>query len=97
VALPAGGEAARGATLFAAECAKCHSPLVLERASRLFRGYPRLDCAGFLSAASDAYLAEVILHGGEAVGLDDAMKPFAGRLGSRDVADLIAYLRGRDG
>jgi hypothetical protein len=48
------GNAARGASLFAAQCSKCHSPQVVDRSSRLFRGYPRLDCANYLDAASDA-------------------------------------------
>ncbi len=90
---PAGGDAARGARLFEAECARCHSPLVAERGSRLFRGYPRLDCAAYLARVSDAYLATVISAGGAAVGLDDAMKAFGERLTPEEIADLVAHLR----
>lgn len=91
--LPAAGVAARGAPLFEAECARCHAPRVAERDSRLFRGYPRLDCATYLERASDAYLTTVISAGGPAVGLDAAMKPFGERLSPVEIADLVAYLR----
>lgn len=87
------GSAARGAELFARECAKCHSRLVSARGSRLFRGYPRLDCPKFVASVTDGYLHTVIAHGGPAVGLDAAMKPFAEKLGTGAVADLVGFLR----
>jgi len=91
--LPPGGAAARGARLFEEECSRCHAPRIAERGSRLFRSYPRLDCAAYLERADDAYLATVISAGGAAVGLDEAMKPFGERLTSAEIADLVAYLR----
>jgi len=91
--IPAGGDAARGARLFEAECSRCHAPRIGERGSRLFRAYPRLDCAPYLERADDAYLGTVISAGGAAVGLDDAMKPFGERLAPAEIADLVAYLR----
>lgn len=87
------GAVARGAELFARECAKCHSRLVAARGSRLFRGYPRLDCPEFVEGVTDGYLHAVIAKGGPAFGLDAAMKPFEEGLGSDAVADLVAYLR----
>ncbi len=87
------GAVTRGAELFALECAKCHSRLVAARGSRLFRGYPRLDCPEFFESVTDGYLRAVIAKGGEAVGLDAAMKPFAEKLGSGAVTNLVAYLR----
>ena len=87
------GDAARGAALFASECSKCHSRRVVERSSRLFRGYPRLDCAPYQAGVTDGYLQRVISQGGEAVGLDSAMKPFAGQLSDKSISDLVAYLR----
>ena len=87
------GDIARGARLFASECSKCHSPRIVDRSSRLFRSYPRLDCPDFSSRASDAYLAAVILRGGPAVGLEKTMRPFAEILSPSDLADLIAFLR----
>jgi mono/diheme cytochrome c family protein len=93
VPIPAGGDAARGGRLFEAECSKCHAPRIAERGSRLFRAYPRLDCAAYLERADDGYLGTVISAGGAAVGLDDAMKPFGQRLTPAGIADLVAYLR----
>ena len=89
------GDPERGATLFAAQCAKCHSARVVDRSSRLFWGYPRLDCASYHEEVSDGYLRHVISQGGPAVGLDSAMKPFAMVLREQEITDLIAYLRGQ--
>ena len=86
-------DAANGGLLFAQECTKCHAPRVIERDSRLFRGYPRLDCSEYLAKVSDGYLHTVIEKGGEAVGLASAMKPFEGKLSADEIADLIAFIR----
>ena len=85
--------AARGAVLFVRECSRCHSRLVSERASRLFRGYPRFDCPDYQVGVSDQYLHTVISKGGAAVGLDAAMKPFEEKLSADEIADLVAFLR----
>jgi len=90
--LPA-GDAARGAGVFEQHCARCHAPRVGDRESRLFGGYPRLDCDSWLATVSDARLATVVLRGGEPFGLDSAMKPFAGTLSRAEVADVVAFLR----
>lgn len=87
------GDPARGEALFARECAKCHSRRLVDRGSRLFRDYPRLDCRDYLLHASPAYLSTAIAEGGPAVGRDEAMKPFAELLGAAGVADVVAYLR----
>lgn len=87
------GEPARGAPLFAAECAKCHSRHIIDRSSSLFRGYPRLDCASYHANVTDGYLHRVISEGGPAVGLDSVMKPFGEQLSDQQIADLVAYLR----
>lgn len=87
------GNVERGAGLFVQQCARCHSRLAVERGSRLFRDYPRLDCADYQGAVSDAYLHKVIRQGGESVGLSGTMKPFGALLNDDDVAALIAYLR----
>ena len=87
------GEPGRGAAVFERECWKCHAPRPVDRGSRLFRGYPRLDCRPYMARVSDAYLATVISSGGPAVGLDSAMKPFGGQLSPSEISDVIAYLR----
>jgi len=87
------GRAAAGAALFARECARCHSPRLADRGSRFFRDHPRLDCAPWREAVSAGYLWRVIAAGGEAVGLDEAMKGFADELSPQERADLVAHLR----
>jgi mono/diheme cytochrome c family protein len=87
------GDASTGAALFARECARCHSSDVSERGSRLFRGYPRLDCTDYLAQVPAPYLYEAISAGGPAVGRRDVMKPFSDRLSPQEIADLVAFLR----
>lgn len=94
---PGTGDADRGATLFARECARCHSRLVEGRSSRLFYDYPRLDCGEFQGRVTDGYLRTVIARGGEAVGLESLMKPFEGKLDAGQIDDLVAYLRSSGG
>jgi len=92
-----GGDGGRGAALFAAECARCHSHDVSERGSRLFRGYPRLDCAEWLATVDDGYLFRIIAEGGEALGRDPLMKPFAEQLSHQEISDLVAFVRASGG
>ncbi len=91
------GDAARGEALFAAQCARCHSHDVSDRGSRLFRAYPRLDCADWLAGVSDAYLFRIISEGGEAMGKQALMKPFSDQLSGQEISDLVAYLRASPG
>lgn len=88
---PQGGVATRGAEVFATTCARCHAPRLIERDSRLFHGYPRLDCA-ITAEAAPAYLELAIAGGGIAIGRNELMKPFADQLSSDQIADLVAYL-----
>jgi len=90
--LPA-GDANAGEAVFAEHCARCHTPRVAERDSRLFRDYPRLDCDSYLEAAGPGRMLAVILDGGEVYGLNKLMKPFRGVLSAEELADLLAYLR----
>jgi len=89
---PSEGDAARGSDVFAAECARCHAARIVERDSpRLFRDYPRLDCPA-TAATSPAYLQLAIAEGGPAIGRDKLMKPFAEKLSTAQIADVVAYL-----
>lgn len=87
------GDAERGARLFAEHCTRCHSPDVADRESRLFRGYPRLDCGDWVAGVGDIYLYQVISEGGAALGKQAVMKPFADQLTTEEISDLVAYLR----
>jgi mono/diheme cytochrome c family protein len=87
------GDLEGGAALFERECARCHSRAISARGSRLFRGYPRLDCPDYLARVSDPYLFTAISDGGPAVGRKDLMKPFSETLTEQEIADLVAFLR----
>ncbi len=90
----AAGSAARGGIIFRTQCAKCHSPRIVDRSSSLFYDHPRLDCASYLDGVSDGYLRKVIRDGGESVGLDSLMKPFSEEgLDDDAVDDVVRYLR----
>ncbi len=78
-----GGEALRGASLYAVECASCHG--------REGRGGPFLSVTNpeFLASASDGYLFDGITLGRSGT----PMPAFAPRLSELQRLDLVAYLR----
>ena len=79
---------ARGATLYAAECARCHAPMVPAG-----REYPRLDCAPFQTAATDHYLFAVVSEGGKPFGKRGVMRAFSADYDDAALGDLIVFLR----
>lgn len=89
---PPAGDAVLGAEVFAVECVRCHAPRLVDRDSRMFHDYPRLDCPS-TAATSPAYLQLAIAEGGLAIQRDKLMKPFAEKLSQEQIADLVAYLR----
>ena len=95
-ALPADlppGDAARGATLYADLCVRCHAPKTADRESSMFRSYPRLDCPGYAEEVGPAWLHAVVADGGEVYGLDKLMKPFSDQLTPAQLADVVAFLQ----
>ncbi len=81
----------RGASLYVAACASCHSnsngqPVALR---------PELSLNSAVSAPDPANLVQVILHGiGKDAGMPGVLMPgFAASLTDNDVAQLAAYLR----
>ncbi len=90
--VPASGQSAeRGANLYLAACASCHSNS--NGAPQLLR--PELTLNSALTAPDPANLLRVIVHG---VGRDEGlpgvmMPPFGAALSDRDIAELAAYLR----
>jgi mono/diheme cytochrome c family protein len=87
------GDPIEGRRVFQEHCARCHSPRLAERSSRLFLDYPRLDCPNYLDATSDRDITAIVLNGGKPFGLNKAMKPFADVLEAREIADVVAYIR----
>ena len=92
----AAGDPIRGGILFGEQCTRCHSEDVAQRGSRFFRGYPRLDCADWVSGVSDGYLYTVIAQGGVSVGKPEVMTGFDEFLSPLQISDLVAYLRSFD-
>jgi mono/diheme cytochrome c family protein len=82
---PAGGDAAKGAEIFAQNCASCHG----ENAQGGSIG-PSLVRAE-LKAQSDDFFRQTILNGRAGT----AMPAWQGRLSAQDIEDVIAFLRSK--
>jgi mono/diheme cytochrome c family protein len=82
---PAGGDAAKGAEIFAQNCASCHG----ENAQGGSIG-PSLVTAE-LKAQSDDFFRQTILNGRAGT----AMPAWEGRLSAQDIEDVIAFLRSK--
>jgi mono/diheme cytochrome c family protein len=83
------GDAARGAPLYAANCARCHGDHAEGKEG------PALANAAFLAAAGDGYLAATILRGRGPTAMPHFGSAAADhpRLTPDQVADTIAFLR----
>lgn len=86
------GDAQRGASLFARECASCHAGAVEQRAPDAPVSAPRLDCAEWIAATSDAYLYDAI-NRGPGTWSHGPLPPLGERLTPAQISDLVAYLR----
>jgi mono/diheme cytochrome c family protein len=82
---PAGGDAAKGAAIFAQDCAGCHG----DNAQGGSVG-PSLVTAE-LKAQSDDFFRQTILNGRAGT----AMPAWEGRLSAQDIEDVIAFLRSK--
>ncbi len=90
------GDPARGASLFAANCATCHG----ERghgdgpaASALQPRPKNLADPALQQSTSDDRLALAIAKGGTAVGLSDQMPAFGATLNHQQIVDIVAFVR----
>lgn len=86
------GDAQRGALAFTRRCAGCHASAPEQRAPDTPVNAPRLDCADWLAATSDAYLYDAINRGPGAYG-HGGRAPLGEQLTPAEIADLVAYLR----
>jgi mono/diheme cytochrome c family protein len=91
-AVDTAGDAQRGASLFARECAGCHAGAADQRAPDAPASAPRLDCANWLAATSDAYLYDAINRGPGTYG-HGPLPPLGERLTPGQISDLVTYLR----
>ena len=81
---PLAGDASRGATVYAAECAKCHGPNGTSGPN------VRIGDRELLSTATNGFLRHAIRFGREST----AMPGFRSKLGDPAIDDIIAHLRG---
>jgi mono/diheme cytochrome c family protein len=88
---PRAGDAARGAGIFTANCARCHG----DRGEG--KEGPALTNAAFLDSATDGYLTATILRGRGATAMPHFGSAAAdhSRLSPDQVADTVAFLRSR--
>jgi cytochrome c oxidase cbb3-type subunit 3 len=80
---PIGGDAARGAIVFARDCARCHGP---EGSGGPFLHIGNVD---LLATASNGFLREAIRHGRPGT----AMADFESSLGDAAIDDVVALMR----
>jgi len=89
-------DAARGATLYAANCASCHGPTGAGDGPAAVALEPkpaRHSDGAYMNALSNEHLFRVIKEGGAAVGKSPLMAPWGGMLSDEQIWDLVAYVR----
>ena len=86
--------AAPGQALYDKECAHCHGATGKGdgEESAYLTPSPQDFTTGSLDKRSDDFLAALIVKGGKAQGLSDAMPP-SPKLSQENVKDLVAYIR----
>lgn len=82
----------RGSIVFQTYCVLCHGPNA-DGKGRAAKNYnpPPADLS--TSIRSDAYKAEIISKGGEAMNRSSFMPPWGQELTKQQLSDLIVYLR----
>ena len=80
---PGPGDLARGAPIYAKNCATCHGTRTV-RGDAVHLANPR-----FLEVASDAFLRHAIVHGRPGT----KMEAWQGKLSDRDIDDVVAFVR----
>ena len=96
---PLGGDAKRGAVVYAANCAMCHGDhgggagrgtgVTISRERKFGIMPPALNNPGFQGAAPDAMVATIIKEGRPS----GIMPAFRNELSDADIADVVAYVR----
>lgn len=90
------GDAAKGKTIFEANCAACHGPEGKGDgvAAQALDPKPRdLSNAEFTSTVTNEHLYKVISEGGAAVGLSPLMAAWNGILSEAEIWDIVAFIR----
>ena len=89
-------EVVNGRHLFATHCVVCHGEAGRgdgPSAGSFATKPSNLADGRLMNGLPDAFLVNIILHGGPAEGLAPAMPPFAAYLGEAQARDIVAYVR----
>ena len=89
---PAVGDKARGQNLYTQTCAACHGPDGLTGGKATLEG-TSIGHPGFLSTASDAFIAYAIANGRSGTTMTPHAKERGGVLDAQQIADIVAYVR----
>ena len=87
---------ARGAELYAANCATCHGPRGDgdgPAAAALNPRPAKHSDGAVMNVLSDAFLFQVIQQGGPSVGKSVMMAPWGGTLSDAQIRDIVAFVR----
>jgi mono/diheme cytochrome c family protein len=91
-----GGNAERGAPLYATYCASCHGPTG-DGDGALAQALDPKPVAhsngAYMNTLSDEHIFKVIKEGGAAVGKAPTMAPWGGTLDDAQIRDLVAFIR----
>ena len=89
-------DAAKGATLYAANCASCHGPRGDGDgpvAAALVPKPAKHHDGAYMNALTNEHLFKVIKEGGPAVGKSPMMAPWGGVLSDAQIWDVVAFVR----
>ena len=94
----AAGDAAAGAKIFAARCARCHGPGGKGDGPDLAKLRPTSSPVNWTRAVvmkkwADDEIVDIITKGGKAVGSSPVMPSFQGKLTDAQIHDLLAFIR----
>ena len=97
-AASAAGDAAAGAKIFAARCARCHGPGGKGDGPDLAKLHPTSSPVNWTNPVvmkkwSDKEILEIITKGGKAVDSSPIMPPWGGKLTGAQIQDLLAFIR----
>ena len=98
VAASAAGDAAAGAKIFAARCARCHGPGGKGDGPDLAKLHPTSSPVNWTNPVvmkkwSDEEILEIITKGGKAVDSSPIMPPSGNKLTQAQIQDLLAFIR----
>jgi mono/diheme cytochrome c family protein len=89
-------DAAKGATLYAANCASCHGPRGEgdgPTAAALVPKPAKHHDGAYMNALTNEHLFKVIKEGGPSAGKSPMMAPWGGMLGDAQIWDVVAFVR----